>query len=127
MSDVTAVVKRMFFLAWKSSRVVGMGALMDEGAKTEDEVWRHLLVCGDYPLHPVEPENGKNGSFRADYVFGRMMKMSVRVVDGEIELSGTELRPDYQSWCSDYPSYTSLHAAAKRSLATVEQEVATDE
>lgn len=106
-----AVVKRMFHLAWKASRVLGMGVFQDRGPQiTEDQVWTNIMGAHDYKFDAEhEPVNKPaHGEPYADYVFGRMMKMGLRYKDGIIHIYRDDITPDYQSWCITYPSYLSL-------------------
>jgi len=105
------ITKRAFFLAYRAAQVVGMGALQARDNATEDEVWGQ--VC---PLKP-----GTKMAY-GDYVFGRMMKLTLRWNDGGQVQSITPMapKPDYQSWCEKYPEYEDLIAAA---AASVEQPV----
>lgn len=70
------VVKRAFFLAWKAcGETFGMGMLQDNPNANKEAVWENVKTRGDYP--GSGPENAKPGSAYGDYVFGRMMKLSI--------------------------------------------------
>ena len=100
------VAKRMLWLAYEASLPVGMGMLHYTEDKTEDDVFENN--------HCVR-EDGTFSVF-ADYCFGRMMKFGTTSVDGVITSPAQELDVEYQSWCSTYPSYSKLEAAARESL-----------
>lgn len=110
-----AIVKRAFYLAWKA---IGgpssiMGCLQDRGEVSEDEVWRSVLTAGNYP--------GRNmwerpGEAYGDYVFGRMMKLSIKYDASSVAVPDSEPRRDYQAWCHRYPTYLSLIEAAASDL-----------
>lgn len=109
------VVKRIVYLAWERSQVIGMGVLQDKGSMPEDEVWRKVGRGGD-SFGNVRPNH-----VYCDYVFGRMMKLMVRWGEGYVELPSDEEKPthpEYQSWCGRYPTYQSLFDAAVESLKT---------
>ena len=94
------VVKRAMYLAWRACGCpTGMGFLQDRPGATEEDVWLSV---------------GTLGEVNADYVFGRMMKLSLRYTDDEIVagLRGDPPQPDYQGWCCIYPSVLALLEAA---------------
>lgn len=111
--ETKAVLKRALHLAWKAcGGTMGMGFFMDEGPdKTEDEVWERVHGPGDYCI-----SLSRQGSLYADYVFGRMMKLSVQYGLDYIHVPDVPVRSDYQSWCIEYPSYGALFNAAECSL-----------
>ena len=92
------LAKELFWLAWKESRVIGMGIFQDDPKATKEAVWKSLE--GDYLRK------------RADYVFGRMMKLYIEILPGGVEIHTREPRSDYQSWCVTYPTIQSLVDAA---------------
>lgn len=106
-----AFVRRMFFLAWRASSVIGMGALQDNPNADEDRVFENVQTRGDYPFRQ------KNPDLYADYVFGRMMKWGCRILDdGQIEIRDMEFNPEYQSFVSTYENNNALVEATKDSL-----------
>ena len=110
------ILKEMFWLAWKSSGVFGMGVLQDKGDANKNEVWNNILNNGDYPGGSLGLRTDDNGFINifADYVFGRMMKMSVsyNAKNNEISFYDNELSLSYQSWCKDFKSYQDLYERA---------------
>lgn len=108
-----AVVKRAFFLAWQAcGGPLGMGFLQDPGrAVTEDDVWGQAYGKRDYPDGNTLAPN-KPGDVYGDYVFGRMMKLSLKWDAEGVEFRDGSPRPDYQAWCGDYPTYPALIQAA---------------
>lgn len=114
--DCGVLAKRIMFLAWQGcGGPLGMGIFQDRGpGVTEDEVWEGMYNKVDYPgKNTISPNQPK--SVYADYVFGRMMKFSVKWDFGEIELSDNYDR-EYQSFCRKYPNAESLFQAAVKSL-----------
>lgn len=102
-----AVVKRAFFLAWIAcGRPMGMGILRDRPNSTEEDVWRNVQESGDYDFR--RGSSGDPGCAYGDYVFGRMMKLTLRYGADWVEFADSTPRPDYQSWCIKYPSYRAL-------------------
>ena len=109
-----AVAKQMMWLAWQACGApLGMGVLQDAPKATKEDVWQNVITQGDYQGRPPNA----NGAYYADYVFGRMMKLSLQYDDGTIELPDREPTIDYQSWSRKYPTYESLFNAAVMSLS----------
>lgn len=102
------LAKRMFFLAYKASNVVGMGVLQARDGVTEADVWKSAITSWD----------GRDNSSKpyGDYIFGRMMKMSLSVGNGAVEFRDTKLNREYQSWCGVYSTYLALAQAAAAEL-----------
>lgn len=110
-----AVVKRMFFLAWKA---VGgpsgiMGCLQDRGEMDEEAVWNNVSTAGDYPGRAM---SSRSGEAYGDYVFGRMVKLGVKYGDDFVEAHERPLRCDYEAWCGMYPTVEALATAALNEL-----------
>jgi hypothetical protein len=106
------LAKRILFLAYEASRVYGMGAFKAREAITEDEVWANTITKGDYGGFPANDK-----VIHADYVFGRMMKLSFYVNDNTISYDGNDkTKLDYQLWGAKYKTYTKLFQAAIKSL-----------
>jgi hypothetical protein len=106
------LAKRILFLAYEASSVFGMGAFQARDAITEDEVWANTVTKGDYGGFPANDED-----IYADYVFGRMMKLSFHIKDNTISYDGIDkTKLDYQSWGAKYKTYTKLFQAAIKSL-----------
>lgn len=107
------VTRRAFYLAWQAcGGTFGMGFLKNAPGSSEADVWRNVQTRGDYT--PQEP---KPGEAYGDYVFGRMMKLSVRWDETGVSVPDSEPRGDYQAWCGKYPSYKALIEAAIESLS----------
>ena len=102
--DLEKFVPELFWLAWKASLVVGMGALQDNPSAVKGAV-----------LSQVGGFRGCD-NYSADYVFGRMMKLRFSASmtrDGLVRVDlGQEPREDYQSWCSTYKTNDDLILAA---------------
>jgi hypothetical protein len=114
------VARRMVFLAWKAcGGSIGMGVLQDRGEQDEDAVWRQAYGRWDYP-GGRELRGLAEGEVEADYVFGRMMKLVLKFGPDWVETRNDDFppRPDYQSWCRQYPTYKALFDAAVASLTT---------
>ena len=106
------LAKRILFLAYEASQVFGMGAFQARDAITEDEVWANTVTKGDYGGFPANDKD-----IYADYVFGRMMKLSFHVKDNTISYDGNDkTKLDYQSWGAKYKTYSKLFQAAIKSL-----------
>lgn len=124
---IEAVVRRAFHLAFVACRrPSGMGVFQDRGPNvTEDQVWQNVQTRGDYPGFPDE----RPGRAYGDYVFGRMMKLSVEYSekDGTIKIRDDEPRPDYQGWSGQvYPTYLSLFQEAASQLGLTLVDVSTE-
>jgi hypothetical protein len=106
------LAKRILFLAYEASSVFGMGAFQARDNVTEEQVWTNTVTRGDYGGFPANDKN-----IYADYVFGRMMKLSFHVKDNTINYDGNDkTKLDYQSWGAKYKTYTKLFQAAIKSL-----------
>lgn len=97
-------LKLFFFKAYNASRVVGMGYMQARDNVTADQVFE----C-------VKPLPG-DSTYHADYVYGRMMKLTAKVDGNTITISDDQPRPDYQSWCRTYPTYAKLAEAVALDL-----------
>lgn len=102
------IAKRMCWLAWQASQVMGMGVLQNR-SMTEDQVWSAATggPGGDYPI-----PHGSVSEVNADYVAGRMMKLRLKLSYEGVTVSDAPPRSDYQSWCKTYPTYDALIVAA---------------
>lgn len=117
-----AVSRRMFFLAWQAcAGPLGMGIFQNNPGAGEADVWKNVQTQADYPtkLSPNKP-----GQAYGDYVFGRMMKLSVSYDADTVTTPDGEPRADYQSWCRKYPTYESLVNDAVKSLTAEPSTVA---
>lgn len=103
-----AVAKRAYWLAYQAAHSVGMGFLQAKDQTTEEDVWKNVQAGGDYTLK-VQPEDGR---VYGDYVFGRMVKLSLEWDKTGVTCNDSQPRGDYQSWCGKYPTYESLIRAA---------------
>lgn len=105
-SNPEALAKRVFFLAYRASQVVGMGILQARNGVTEDQVFGAL----------------HRGSYReltyyyGDYIFGRMVKLNIEVGEDFIVIPDDNPRPGYQSWAFLYRTYQDLSTEAAVSL-----------
>src|SRR6185295_20109256 len=89
-----AVAKRMLKLAFDASSVVGMGVFQyRRRQKDDDSIWNEFY---------------DKGSVVADYLNGRMMKLYFNFGDDFVESTEMNWRPDYQSFCTKYPTFESL-------------------
>ena len=110
------IVPRMLFLAYQASGVFGMGRLQVRDNMTERDVLINVLFAGDYFDNGPLPGWHPKGGLSADYVFGRMMKLTIRWTGDEIEVDDRRLDPEYQSWSTTYPTYRHLYDDALESL-----------
>ena len=120
-----AFAKRFFYLAWKASGVFGYGALQDNLHAVEAEVWYNVQTAGDYPGGSHQPTY----RFHADYVFGRMMKVGLKMKDGCVYIPLTEPDAEYQSWSTTYKTELELSEAVITSLlsdASADQEASNE-
>jgi hypothetical protein len=116
-TNTDLLVRRALFLAWKASRVVGMGAFQDRGPEqTEDDVWKAAFNNEDYPGGNLFNKN-KTGKIYADYVMGRMMKIGFEWKEGEVSCNNDLWKRDYQSFCRTYPNFQTLIESAEKSLS----------
>lgn len=106
--DMPQIVEEMFWLAYQASRVVGMGILQARNDATKADVLASLATVYGNGLH-------------ADYVYGRMMKLLIRLSDDGKQIEVPDMVPmyDYQSWCFRYPTYDDLFNAAFASYKKV--------
>lgn len=97
ISDESVVT--MGKLAVLAASPVGMGMLHFNAGLKFDDI--------KFSEHESRPEQ-----LSIDYYQGRMTKFFGRkIAGGEWEFSD-DIRSDYQSWCSTFPSYEQLAAAA---------------
>lgn len=102
-----------FYLAWRAcGGPLGMGFLQDKPGATKEQVLNNVVNSDYGGLRKSGP-----GEFDGDYVFGRMMKLTIRFDDETVSVPDSDPRPDYQAWCKKYPSYESLIEAAAKELA----------
>lgn len=112
------VAKRAIYLAWKASSVEGMGFLRDNPEATEDDVWNNVFNSSDYPGDSKDPRTeGSKLIISADYVFGRMMKLLLVIVEDGVEYRDDVLRMEYESWHVSFRSYPDLLNEAEKSLS----------
>jgi len=110
----TAVAQEALWLAWQAcGGPSGMGVFQDHPGATKQDVIANVVGQGDYPGKPLSSKKEIN----ADYVFGRMMKLSFSIAKDGLLYSEYAPTPDYQSWCRTYPTYEALFQAAASSLA----------
>lgn len=109
--DSEIIIKRIFKLAYDASIVCGLGYLQAVDNASEDDVWNNVSNNGDYPVNHNEP-----GRWNADYVFGRMMKLSIQYAEGTLIIRPDNPQPSYNSWCIKYKTPDELFKDAIRSL-----------
>jgi hypothetical protein len=108
LSETQKVAKRMLWLAYQKSRLVGMGFMQARNDITEDIMWdNHHRIDGD-----------KCEVF-ADYGYGRMMKLHIAVKGDTLEYREGPTNIEYQSWGCAYATYKALEDAARESLKEV--------
>lgn len=105
-SNPEALAKRMFFLAYEASQVVGMGILQARNKVTEDQVFGSLWKRSYRELP----------NYYGDYIFGRMVKLNIEVGKDFIVVDDGNPRTAYQSWAFLYPAYQDLATEAAVSL-----------
>lgn len=113
--DPYEVVAEAFWLAWQAcGSAMGMGVFQDRPDATKEAVMENIASHGDYPSGNTDPE----GDYRADYVFGRMMKATLLIRGKEIGFppESRKVNPYYQAWADTYKSYRSLVTAAAKNV-----------
>ncbi len=118
VDDAVALVRAAYWLAWQAcGGTLGAGVLQDRPTATADDVWSGIMNASDY-LGDYDGRIARaaaQGDFYADYVFGRMMKLTIYIRDGAVVTSTDTPRPAYQAWCRKYPTYDALIVAAAES------------
>jgi len=110
-TEVESVLKEALWLAWNAAGgTAGMGFLQDNSGATKEDVWKNATGVGDYAM-----PTSRAGRLNADYVFGRMLKLSLDYDDVHIDVPEYPPRSDYQAWCREYPTYEALVDAAEKS------------
>jgi hypothetical protein len=108
------VAEEAFYLAWKAcGDPISMGIFQDYPMATKEEVIANARSNGDYP---ADHRQVSTNELYGDYVFGRMMKLSLNYGEDFVEVPDYGPRSDYQSWAFIYDSYTQLIANAIASL-----------
>lgn len=115
------VAKRMMFLAYEASIVVGMGTLQAVKNANEQHIWANVTSHGDYPDAQQKTNENEEGKAYADYCFGHMMKTRIEFTKDSVTVEADAPRRGYQSWCHKYPTYAELINAATRSLLKEKQ------
>lgn len=108
------VVKEALWLAWKAGHVMGMGVLQMNPGATKEDVWNHETMSplgSDIVIGGTGP-----GRLRADYVFGKMMKLTIEWDSEGVTVPDSVPRSDYQSWSYKYPTYERLIKEAVNNL-----------
>lgn len=114
------VAKRFFWLAWKAAGgPFGSGYLQNNPCATEEEVFTNVISSGDYPGKPIH--NSSEGGLRADYVFGRMLKVGFHWDGNAMEVLDKNAQPEYQAWAHTYESPAALLDAAIREIVGAEE------
>jgi hypothetical protein len=112
-------VKRAFFLAYCESKVVGLGRLQERADATEEDVWVNINLKNDY-LEGIEAlvmlGEKVSSSDRADYVFGRQMKLEIGYVGQMVSFLTPEHHPNQQSFASMFPLPMDLASITAKSL-----------
>lgn len=104
-----AVAHEFFWLAYQASRPMGMGHMRSRDDATKEMVWESVTgkALTDYAV-----PTGSDSRPRADYVFGRMMKVRLTINADSIEVPDGETDREYQGWCGQYPTFEALGRAA---------------
>lgn len=104
------VAKVAIWLAWTASEILGMGLLKRKDDATPEELW--ALATGQ-AIHDYPVPRGSEQEIVCDYVYGRMMKLTLRIGDGFIEYPDAEPVADYQSWSDIFSTYEELLTIAR--------------
>jgi len=95
-------IKMMAVLACKASKPMGLGHLQH---KVHYEFLTKQFTVGE--VDDISP------GMHLDYVQGRMVKLHINRIDEDTwEVRDSQPRPDYQSWCTVFPTYQALVEAA---------------
>lgn len=119
-TDPEAFVKRAYKLAYDAcGGPFGMGILQARGQAGEEDVFRNVISNADYPRSGESvrhAERAKNGDFYGDYVFGRMMKLGMRIREGVVEIWDGNWDREYNAFIGEYPNGEALTKATLISL-----------
>lgn len=108
------LASRMFFLAWKAcGGTTGLGYLQDRPDAFENDVFKNVVMQGDY--YPIERRT-MFGDLHAEYVFGRMMKLTIRIKEDSVQILNDKFFINYNGFYSTYPTPQDLAKAAVDSL-----------
>lgn len=100
------VAKEAFWIAYKHANPAsGMGMLSAHPNASKSDVINNVRSAGDYPGGALRRDEGE---MYGDYVFGRKLKLKLRVEPGAIVVPDSSPQPSYQSWSGRYPSYETL-------------------
>lgn len=111
------IAKEAFWLAYQAAGgAMGMGFFQARGNATKDEIWGNVMGMGDYPM-PTSAKQGGVWRLRGDYVFGRMLKLNIRLQGATLVVGDDLPRIDYQAWCGEYKTYAALITAAEKALS----------
>lgn len=113
--EQTDFLKKLFFLAYEAcDESAGMGIFQARDKVTEEDVYDNVINSGDYPMSIND-----DSRIYADYVFGRMMKLSVELKGNSIIIPDSTPRVSYQAWSGKYKDYKSLVRATKKELSGI--------
>ena len=120
VGELNDTIRRIFFLAYNAcSRASGMGIFQSRESVSETDVWSNVCRRGDYPTTEsgITTKNGV-GDADADYVFGRMMKLTFQFDFKKLTITMPDYRadPEYQGWERLYKTYDALVDAATKEL-----------
>jgi hypothetical protein len=111
--------REAFWLAYKAAGAPsGMGMLQAKQDADRYDVFDNVMSEGDYPGTP----NAQPGEFNGDYVFGRMLKLNIRIQDGAVYVPDRPIQRNYQSWASRYDSYRDLVECAAVKVAEMDED-----
>ena len=117
VSNPFDVAKRAMFLAYQAiGSTSGSGFLQAKGGASEDDVWENVSFSGDYPGASRNKVSQDTGEVHADYVFGKMMKLSISWDKELVCIPDSQPSHDYQGWVFKYPDYESLIREAVKSF-----------
>lgn len=121
VGEMNDTIRRIFFLAYNAcSRASGMSMFQARESASETDVWNNVCRRGDYPTTEsgVTSEGKGKGDVDADYVFGRMMKLTVQFDFKKLTITMPDYRadPEYQGWSRLYKTYDALVDAAAKEL-----------
>lgn len=110
------VAKEMVWLAWQAcGGPLGMGWLQNRPGASKQEVWAATMSS----RHGfIDLEHSTLEVVKADYVFGRRMKLYFWYTNIEVGYDDyrEQASPDYNAWAGTYKTLGDLLAAAKTAI-----------
>jgi len=97
------IAEEMVWLAFQASSPMGLGFM-------------HTKIAAAATKEEVVKAAKWNDVYCIDYLFGRMVKLNIKLGHKDVIFPQAKPRSDYQSWCNKYPTYEDLQLEAMESL-----------